>query len=103
MTTAPTVAIVSCNTIQEAKGDMAAIVTIDSVRNVRLALGGRIIVSGRDNRGVDTEIVFNSTDAANFAPQALCCAAIIASPGPHPLPNTIIPGCDLPVMGWRVG
>jgi hypothetical protein len=82
---------------------MSVTVKIDSVRDVRITLNGRMIVSGRDERGVDIDILFNSADAPHFAPQALCCAAIEASSDQRPLANTIIPGCHLPVVGWRTG
>jgi hypothetical protein len=78
-------------------------IRIDSVRHVRLALAGWTVVLGRDHTGIDTDIMFSTADVPNIAPQLLCCATIEAGPGPRPLPGTIVPGCHLPVMGWRVG
>jgi hypothetical protein len=82
---------------------MAGTISIQSIRHVRLGPSRTAIVLGQDQNGMDTDIIFASADAQNIAPQLLCCAALEAGPAPRPLPGTVIPGCHLPVMNWRVG
>jgi hypothetical protein len=78
-------------------------IRMDMIRHVRFAATGWVAVSGSDHTGSSTDIMFSTGDVPDIAPQLLCCAAINAGPQPHPLPGTIIPGCHLPVMAWRVG
>jgi hypothetical protein len=82
---------------------MANMIRIDSVRDVRILNRQWAAVAGRDHRGIETDIAFSTSDAPKIAPQLLCCAAIEAGPDPKPQPGTIVPGCLLPVMGWRTG
>jgi hypothetical protein len=82
---------------------MANMIRIDSVRDVRILNRGWAAIACRDHRGVETDIAFSTTDIPAIAPQLLCCAALEAGPDPKPLAATIIPGCHLPVMGWRTG
>jgi hypothetical protein len=87
----------------ESGAKLMPVTRIDSVKNVRILNRGWAAIAGRDHRGIETDIAFSIADASTIAPQLLCCAAVEAGPDPKPLPGTIVPGCHLPVMGWRAG
>lgn len=78
-------------------------IRIDTVNDVRIFARQLTAIACRDHRGIDTDVVFSVADVPKIAPALLCCAAIEAGPNPKPQLGTIVPGCLLSVMAWRVG
>jgi len=80
-----------------------AIIQFHAITNVRILARAWAAIAGRDHRNLEIDVAFMTKDARQIAPQLLHCAAIEAGPRPKPLPGTVIPGCHLPVIGWRTG